>query len=256
MTFKPVEDTKAVSREDLERSYASLLASRNAMKANNDENSKYLKKFTQIVNHHIPHLALVIAALAERAGVKNAPAVQVAIKTCDAISHPQWNEVPNVPEFPEVMGIEADVDQSEYGDSEMEMDAAVANAAGPLRDPFFLTDAPREKVTQAVTQYMEAVGSYLRRAHIDVAKDAAGFEPKQIVIPTGDQSAFGWAALDLAQDMHFARTMLRRDLRDLAYARIAGDLYRLANMQFCEEPQKIDIKVMGKSSAFPAEDQA
>lgn len=251
MTFKPVDET-AVSHDELKRAYRSLLDSRNALKRNNESNEKYAKKLAEVINLGIPHAILIIQALAERAGVRRSKAVVEAMEYLNSIAFPQWGDPDFVPPpLPSVIPLAEDGDE---GDAEMLVDAEIAKAMEPFDDMWFMAGI-KGAHRDAVSALCRAVQDHLAKV-ISQVKENAGFKPKRIdwkfTAHPNDMSreelraaldAITWAALDLAQDMEAARTLLRKDLRDGSYRRIAGDLYAIGNIPYRQGEHWIDVKV-------------
>lgn len=200
-------------------------------------------------------------AMAEKAGVRSHPSVTAAVALFDQIAFPQWSPSSNggeqvaLPkiEFPTEWNL--DDQQAWSGDADMALNAPIAEVIEILQQlGDKLKKDQRERLAVVVTQLDKLLTS-----RINGIKEAAGFQPKHLApLPpkhfremSADElrdlvSAMGWMALDLAQDMHFANHMLRRDLRAATYRRVCADLYTLSQTAIEPEGEKtIDIKVIG-----------
>lgn len=207
--------------------------------------------------------SVVFQAMAEKAGVRGHPSVTQAVKLFDAVSHPQWrDENEQFPEiqWPEDWSLE---DCSAWsGDADMALNSPIDDAINLLENLVMSFRIPKDFIEpiRKVQSDLEKVS----RKGVEGFKDQAGFKPVHIKPAPAKHyremdaeelrellSGLGWMALDLAQDMHFANNMLRRDLRASAYRRTCGVLYGMS--QHAIEPMEgwpqFDVKVLGNVEA-------
>jgi hypothetical protein len=252
-------DVSAMPAEELRALYARLLESRNGLQRNNAALTKWLSNINQSVTVLSCEGSLAFQAMAEKAGVRGHPSVSEAVRLFDAIAHPQWGDGKDAPSFEWPSDWDFDKADEWSGDADMSLNSPLATAIefiGDIRS--YLPDWARERGEEVCAAAQSAL-----IGQIDETKMRAGFTPKRAHIPAQthyrsmdrDQlidllGSVSWAALDLAQDMHFANNMLRRDLRAAAYRRICSDLYALCDMSMEPRCGSIDIKVMGGGMPF------
>lgn len=189
--------------------------------------------------------SLVFQAMAEKAGVREHPSVTQAVKFFDSLVGLQWENGEPIPaiEWPDDWDFESEDQWA--GDADMLLHA-------PLQELSEMLEAFSWKLPDKYsTPLREASAKIdrLMRSRIDQIKEDNGFVPRVLTINQAPDH-IGWALLDLAQDMHFANFMLRRDLRASVYRRVCADLYALANAEFADEPPQIDIKIFGSEAPF------
>ena len=237
---KFAETLTGLSAEQSEKEYQRLLASRNQMKANND----YLSKFSSRVNEAVTALAIeasvAFQAMAEKAGVRNHPSVSAAVAAFDGLMHQQWKNKER-PKFPTDWNFDPTPEMNEgAGDADMMLNSkleAVFEKTPPWES---------EKLTRSeIESFFREAEKTLREIRV-----AAGFRPTVVSVPTSQIREIGMVLLDAAQQMEFARKMLRRDLRAAQYRQISEELYRLVWWQEDEEKSKIDITVFGDVEPF------
>ncbi|TGR84592.1 hypothetical protein EN866_32825 [Mesorhizobium sp. M2D.F.Ca.ET.223.01.1.1] len=241
MTDKRKEpDLATASREELVAYITRLKASRDQMKANNKEVSKYANRVNEAVTHLASDCSLVFQAMAEKAGVRGHPSVTEVVKLFDSIMHSQWQkeDFPKV-EWPTDWNFD---DANQWtGDADMQLNAPIAKLIELL--DFWsiraLKDSHREAIGNAIVEVQRAM-----RTHIEGIKANHGFR-KMTVDVTDAPNGIGMAILDLAQDMEFANSNLRRDLRAATYRRVCADLYTLSQCEFEERPTNFDVYLVG-----------
>lgn len=202
--------------------------------------------------------SIAFQAMAEKAGVRSHPSVMEAVKLFDMISHPQYRDggekLPEI-KFPTFWDL--DSPSAWTGDADMALNSPIADAIDYLDSLKFSGKRKQIEYTQELIGRLQKV----LVGKVDGIKDAHGFRPKHLSIPSGSIAnmdvetlrnvveSISWMALDLAQDMAFANEMLRRDLRAATYRRVCADLYRLAYYgPEIREETNIDIKVLGAES--------
>lgn len=248
-------DVDAISHDELKAFYRRLLASRNSARDTNKGLTKWQAALSEAVTVLACQGSLAFQLMAEKAGVRSHPSVTAAVQLFDMISHPQWRNhntpLPKV-DFPEDW--ELDDKDAQSGDADMSFNAPIAEAIERLEALRFSTHGPQWKIINDTKDFLQ------KALHdgVEGYKDHCGFHPKQTA-PLSDKhfrdmdadelrdlaSALGWMALDVAQDMHFANTMLRRDLRAAAYRRVCADLYGMSQMAIQPEPGPVNVKTFG-----------
>ena len=171
-------------------------------------------------------------AMAEKAGVRSHPSITRAVELFDKIAHPQWqSDSPPKIDWPDDWDI--DPPDSWSGDADAALNSPIADAIEYLSHE---GSDMAQTIAARLHSTVEGVVSEI--------KDKAGFRPRTVNIPHRDAwetdpaaardavHGMSWAALDLAQDMHFANFMLRRDLRAAVYRRVCSDLYALADSPY------------------------
>lgn len=244
------------SHDDLKAAYKRLLHSRNSLQQNNDKISSWASRINQAVTFLSTDGSLAFQAMAEKAGVRGHPTVTEVVRLFDAISHPQWNDGAELPklEWPENWGFTG---HDWSGDADMELNAPIAAAIEKLKHMNYVSNA-----TNFYAIINDVIGDLQKalRAGVEGFKDKHGFKPVHVKMPTGKHPnemsevelrdvVFGMSmmALDLAQDMDFAGSMLRRDLRASTYRRVHCDLYRLADFErsHTKANRNFSVKVFG-----------
>jgi hypothetical protein len=232
---------------------ARLEAANDGLRARNRELAAWCGRINEAVTTLSTEGSLAFQAMAEKAGVRAHPSVSAAVRLFDAISHPQWNANKEVPSIDWPDDWEMDGPDVWAGDADMSLNAPIAKAIELLDHMIFHVSG---KYVEPIREAQAALQDALAKG-VDGVKERAGFKPVTIAPPTehyrdldAEQlremvSGMGWMALDLAQDMHFANFMLRRDLRATTYRRVCSDLYRLSNFYHGGDPGPIDIKVLG-----------
>lgn len=247
-------DIETCSVEELRDAYRRLLASRDGVRERNKSLTEWLERVTDSVTTLSTEGSLAFQAMAEKAGVRGHPSVTAVVGLFDSIAHPQWSrgEKPEPVEFPTDWDFDKTDEQS--GDADMLLNSVVPALVDAVEAIQFSFKQPtKERLGRMVGALLAGLGK-----RVEGVKDAAGFKPRHVTVPTGPLagmdaehlrmlvSALGWFALDIAQDLHFANQMLRRDLRAAAYMRACNDLYRLSQLAVDESPpDHIDIKVFG-----------
>lgn len=250
-------DVDAVAHDDLKAAYRRLLISRNGLKERNGQLAKWATAISTAITHLATEGSLVFQAMAEKAGVRAHPSVSAVVSLFDKIAYPQWhNEDQIFPkiEWPAEWSFECEEQWS--GDADMLLNEPLHEAVMWLTERTAnLSHADRFKIANLIEKAIAK--------KIEGVKAAAGFRPRQIAPVTGKPlglmskeelikqfEAMSWLALDLAQDMHFANVVLRRDLRAATYRRVSNDLYRLSSWAFeMDHPTEggvFGVKVFGR----------
>lgn len=231
---------ETASREELVAYIKNLKTSRDAVRAHNKEVTKFAGKVNEAVTCLASDASLVFQAMAEKAGVRGHPSVTEVVRLFDSLMHQQWQhgELPNV-EWPTDWDFDNEDDWS--GDADMQLNAPIAVLIELLDQISFGSISPkhREAIDVAVAKVQAAM-----RLHIEGIKSLHGFKKMEVRL-SDIPNDVGYALLDLAQDMHFANHMLRRDLRAATYRRVCGDLYALAFGRHGQGPQTLSIYVVG-----------
>lgn len=245
---------KARKSGESDAAYIGRLESQNAdLKRNNDRIQKWASDLNEAVTLLSTEASTAFQAIAEKASVRSHPAVTETVRLFDYIAHPQWRNtdtpIPHVT-FPDNWDL--DDEEAWSGDADMQLNAPIAEAMERIEHIRF---SAKGHVIEALDQMTNALQKALHDG-IQGYKRCHGFKPRALVVPSQrfddiDErqlretvSSIGWLALDLAQDMHFANHMLRRDLRAATYRRVCADLYVLSQLPFgLDAPTAIDIKL-------------
>lgn len=238
MSDKPNLET--ASREELLAYIKRVETSRDAVRAHNKEVTKFANRVNEALTRLASEASVAFQAMAEKAGVRAHPSVTAAVQLFDGLMHQQWkdNSPPKV-EWPTDWDFDAEDDWS--GDADMQLNAPIA-ALIELLDPMSLHRLP-EGQWRAIADAVDRVEAAMR-THIQGLKTLHGFQKFTVNVKDAPRG-IGMALLDLAQDMDFANTMLRRDLRAATYRRVRSDLYALSRCEFEEEPSTVDIYLVG-----------
>lgn len=247
---------KPRKQDETDAKYISRLEQQNdGLKRRNAELGRWQSALNEAVTILSTEASLAFQVMAEKAGVRAHPSVKATLELFNTISHPQWRSqetpMPKI-EFPEDWDLD---DGSAWsGDGDMALNSKIAEVIETI-ETMKWKNGRQHDLLERVADDLQAVC----RHGIEGFKDAAGFRPVEVAVPSGHfremsaddlrdvVNAMGWIALDLAQDLHFANFALRRDLRAATYRRVCGDLYALSQLATSpgSAPQKIDIKVFG-----------
>lgn len=247
---------KARKSNETDAQYIARLEQQNAsLKQHNGQLSTWAGRVNESVTRLATEGSLVFQAMAEKAGVRGHPSVTQAVRLFDMLAHPQWQkESPPAVEWPTDWTFEGSGDQWS-GDADMQLNAPIATAIEELEHLKFA--APKQM--QRIDGVMELLHKALEAKRDDV-KAAVGFKPRVCSPPppghyrdmSADQlrdlvETMAYMALDLAQDMHFANHMLRRDLRASTYRRVCADLYALSwlDTKDADPDVRFQVKVFG-----------
>lgn len=247
--------------DETDASYiARLEAANNSLRDHNASLTKWAEAINRAVSILSCEGSTVFQAMAEKARVRSHPSVTKAVEMFDSISHPQWSEGERpfpINEWP----IDWDFDGPDAwaGDADMSLNSPIAEAFDYFEHRMMSTSGTEREHMVELRDGLQR----LLQARVEGIKEAAGFEPRQLTVPTTahckDMSkeelsdmvgAMGWMALDIAQDLHFASHMLRRDLRASAYRRACAACYELSDFAYRGRPEQIDIKVFGNVAPF------
>jgi len=238
MSKKP--DLETATRDELIGYIGRLETSRDDVRANNKEVTKFANKVNEAMTRLSSEASVVFQAMAEKAGVRGHPSVTQAVQLFDGLMHVQWQDKkPAGVEWPKDWDFDDKDDWS--GDADMQLNAPIA-ALIELLNPLSLHRLP-EGQWRAICEAVDRV-EVAMRTHIQGIKSLHGFKKMTVNVKDAPRG-IGMALLDLAQDMDFANTMLRRDLRAAVYRRVRSDLYALSHCEFEDEPSNIDIHVLG-----------
>lgn len=239
--------------------YIKRLEDANAgLRADNKRLSDWCGRIGEVTFSLATDASLVFQAMAERAGVRGDPTVTKMVALFDRLANTQWPDKPiSKAEVPETWQLDGDDVWS--GDADIGLASPISDVI-ELLEAMAMSGSVPNKWMKPLREAQENLQRAIRRG-VEGVKDRGGFKPKHIV-PAGDKLSdltaeqlrerirdMGWMALDLAQDMHFANHMLRRDLRAASYRRVCSDLYGLSQFDFEEAPGPIDIKVFGGEPA-------
>ena len=252
---------KPRKQHETDAEYIARLEAANAgLRRRNKEVTKWAAAINRAVTQISTDASLVFQAMAEKAHVRSHPSVTKAVEMFDSIAHPQWQDSPKgypLDEWP--TDWDFDTEGAWSGDADMQLNA-------PIADAFEYFETRRFNCSEEEARRIDEIALKLNEileGRIEGVKDAAGFQPRQISVPTTEHcndmsaeelreivSAMGWMALDIAQDLSFANRALRRDLRAAAYRAACADCYSLADFAYRPRDPKIDIKVFGGAAPF------
>lgn len=237
---------ETASREELVDYVRRLKLSRDQMQTNNKALSAWMGRLNSGIALLSSEGSLAFQAMAERAGVRGHPSVTAVVQLFDSLVGLQWgrDDVPKII-FPDEWNFDGPVDSDWSGDADMQLNAPIADLIDIIESCRFGAKLPEglwKALTEAVGRVQQAM-----RTHIEGIKSNHGFIAKTVNVKDAPHG-LGWALLDLAQDMHFANHMLRRDLRAAVYRRVCSDLYALSHAEDAEGPSNFDIKVLGGES--------
>lgn len=230
------------------------------LKRRNDSMSSWQERLNEAITALSCEGSLAFQAMAEKAGLRSHPSVTEAVKLFDMVSHPQYRsgeeKLPKI-EFPTFWDLDSPTAWS--GDADMALNAPIAETIEFLDSLKFSGNHKQAKFASELIGRLHQV----LIGKVDGIKDARGFRPKHLAIPSGSIAnmdketlqkvveAVSWMALDLAQDMAFANEALRRDLRAATYRRVCADLYRLAWFgPEIPEDSNFNIKIFGADAPF------
>lgn len=236
--------------------YIKRLEDANAsLRANEASTKKWMGALNEAVTRLSTDASLAFQAMAEKACVRSHPSVTAVVALFDQIAFPNYRTgeetVPAI-KFP----TDWDLDSKDAwsGDADMELNAPLAEVRELLHH---LHDRLKPAEREALANVMTQIDGLLK-TRMNAVKEVAGFVPKHLkpLAPKHYREmsaeelrdlvdAMGWMALDLAQDMHSANHMLRRDLRAAAYRRICADLYTLSQTAIEPRDAQFDVKVVG-----------
>lgn len=246
MMTKPRKEPnlETASRDELVAYIGRLKASRDQMQANNKALTKWLGRLNDGIASLSSDASLAFQAMAEKAGVRGHPSVTAVVSLFDKLVRLQWERRDDVPriQFPDDWNFDDEADDGWSGDADMQLNAPIADLLDIIEHQRFnskVSPAAFEALSSAVVRVQRAM-----KTHIDGIKSNHGFVAKTVDVRDAPHG-MGWALLDLAQDMHFANNMLRRDLRAAVYRRVCSDLYALSHAEHAEGPTSFDIKVLG-----------
>jgi hypothetical protein len=238
---------------------ARLEVSNKSLRDHNTSLTNWCKKTNEAVRVLSTEGSLVFQSMAELAGVRSHPSVTQAVQMFDAVAFPQYGEPPAAIDWPDEWDF-TDPPDAHSGDADAALNAPLAELFEIIEHAKFSIKSDLYCALRKALEKIEARLGDIR----DQVKERHGFRPKALEpLPNkrvdemteaelkGLADAMGWAALDLAQDMHFSCFMLRRDLRASAFRRICADLYALSNIAI--EPRHedgIDIHVFGDDTPF------
>lgn len=242
MSDKPNFET--ASRDELLAYIKRVETSRDAVRENNKEITKFANKVNEALTRLSSEASVVFQAMAEKAGVRGHPSVTQAVQLFDGLMYVQWQDKkPTGVDWPKDWDFDDKDDWS--GDADMQLNAPIA-ALIELLDPISLHRLP-EGQWRAICDAVDRVEAAMR-AHIQGIKSLHGFTKMTVNVKDAPRG-IGMALLDLAQDMDFANTMLRRDLRAAVYRRVRSDLYALSRCDIEDaEPSNVDIYLVGGSN--------
>lgn len=242
--------------------YIKRLEDANAsLRANEASTKRWMSALNQSVTILSTEASVAFQAMAEKACVRSHPSVTAVVALFDKIAFPNYQNVDPVTGEPvaiEPINFPTDwnLDSKDAwsGDADMALNAPIAEAIEILQ---VLGDKLKKEQRERLGVVLKQLDDLLT-SRINGVKEAAGFVPKHLA-PLAPKhyremsaeelrdvvDTMGWMALDLAQDMHAASHMLRRDLRAAAYRRICADLYALSQTAVEPRNEGIDIKIIG-----------
>jgi hypothetical protein len=236
---------------ETDESYIRRLEARNK---DMEQRGKWAQKVGRAVTWLACDASLAFQAMAEKAGVRSHPSVTAVVKAFDTIAHPQWtDDAAEMPDLTFPTDWDLDPPDAWSGDADMELNAGIAMAMDYLESRRLEASDKEFKHISEIMEALErplqgildkAIPKRAERKAIEIPEDATREELAEAI------NAVSWYALDLAQDMHFANHMLRRDLRAAAYRRVCGELYGMSNLHVRAHDPKFDIKVVGDEIPF------